>query len=43
MLGGAENRSEVIITFLAILELVKQEKVTINQVDSFADMTLKKV
>ncbi len=43
MLGKTESRSEVIITFLAILELVKQEKVSIDQVDSFADMMLKKV
>lgn len=43
MLGAVESRSEVIITFLAILELVKQEKVAIDQVDSFADMMLKKV
>jgi segregation and condensation protein A len=40
MLGKVESRSEVIVTFLAILELVKQEKVAIDQVDSFADMTL---
>jgi segregation and condensation protein A len=43
VLGSAESRSEVIVSFLAILELVKQEKVSIQQEGSFRDMTIEKM
>ncbi|PIT88315.1 MAG: hypothetical protein COU29_00800 [Candidatus Magasanikbacteria bacterium CG10_big_fil_rev_8_21_14_0_10_36_32] len=36
----AENRTEVIASFLALLELVKQLKITINQKQSFEDILI---
>lgn len=43
LLGAAANRTEVIVSFLAILELVKAQKVSVAQSAAFADMTLNKV
>src|SRR3989344_4268920 len=43
LLANAENRTEVIVSFLAILELVKEEKVSILQTATFEDMMIKKV
>ena len=43
LLGDAANRTEVIVSFLAILELVKERKVSVAQSAAFADMTLNKV
>jgi segregation and condensation protein A len=40
---NAENKTEVIVSFLAILELVKQERVTIQQPLSFEELTLRVV
>ncbi|MFA6105423.1 MAG: segregation/condensation protein A [Patescibacteria group bacterium] len=37
------NRSEVIVSFLALLELLKQEKISVNQKNSFNDMMINKV
>ena len=39
----AENRTDVIVSFLAILELVKQEKVSIHQPMAFEDMMIKRM
>lgn len=41
--GGANNRSEIIVSFLAILELVKQEKISIEQPSAFNEFTINKV
>jgi len=43
ILDKAENRTEVIASFLALLELVKQLKITINQKQSFEDILITKV
>lgn len=43
VLGTAANRTELIVSFLAILELVKEQKVSVTQSAAFADMTLDKV
>lgn len=43
LLEKSENRSEVIVSFLALLELVKQEKVSIHQNRSFSDLVINKV
>lgn len=38
LLSSAQNKTEVIVSFLAILELVKQQSVRFKQVDAFADL-----
>ncbi|MSU74920.1 MAG: segregation/condensation protein A [Candidatus Magasanikbacteria bacterium] len=43
LLGQSENKTEVIVSFLALLELVKQEKITIKQSDAFGDMEIRRV
>ncbi len=43
LLQHAENRTEVIVSFLALLELVKEEKVSIYQTGAFEDMLIKRV
>lgn len=43
LLGQAETKTEVIVSFLALLELVKQNKVKIEQGGAFEDMMIKKV
>lgn len=43
LLGNANNRTEVIVSFLAILELIKEQKVSVNQSIAFSDMIIKKV
>ena len=40
LLGLAENKTEVIITFLAVLELVKQRSVTVLQANHFEDLDI---
>lgn len=40
---GATSRTEVIVSFLAVLELVKQERVHANQTDTFGDFVLTRV
>ena len=42
-LKGSENRTEVIVSFLALLELVKQESIVLKQGGSFDDIMLEKV
>lgn len=41
--GGATSRSEIIVSFLAILELLKQEKVSIEQPTAFNEFTINKI
>lgn len=43
IVAKAQNRTEVIISFLAILELVKQEQVSVKQEHAFHNFTLHKV
>lgn len=42
LLSSAKNKSEVIVTFLALLELIKQKIFTVDQEALFADVTIKK-
>lgn len=42
LLSSAKNKSEVIITFLALLELIKQKVLTVEQEALFTDVTIKK-
>jgi segregation and condensation protein A len=42
LLATAKNRGEVIITFLALLELTKQKILTVEQETLFTDITIKK-
>ncbi len=42
LLANAKNKSEVIITFLALLELTKQKILTVEQETLFTDITIKK-
>lgn len=43
VLQNSQNRTEVIITFLALLELVKDNQVALKQADNFADILVEKV
>lgn len=43
MLGSASSKTDVIVSFLALLELVKQVKAGVSQPDSFGDMQISKV
>lgn len=42
LLANAKNKSEVIVTFLALLELTKQKILTVEQETLFTDITIKK-
>jgi segregation and condensation protein A len=42
LISGAKNKEEVIITFLALLELVKQRMFSIDQDELFTDITIRK-
>jgi len=42
LLSAAQSKTEVIVSFLAILELVKQQSVRFRQMDSFADLLVSK-
>ncbi len=42
LLSSAQNKTEVIVSFLAILELVKSQSVRFRQVDAFADLLVTK-
>lgn len=43
MFEGVANRSEVIVTFLALLELVKSERAVIHQEKAFENLLIEKV
>lgn len=43
LLEGSENRLDVIVTFLATLELVKQRDVRVQQTNNFGDIFLQKI
>ncbi|MDE2311846.1 MAG: segregation/condensation protein A [Patescibacteria group bacterium] len=42
LLKTAKNKSEAIVTFLALLELIKQKVLTVNQEALFTDIVIKK-
>lgn len=42
LLSSAQNKTEVIVSFLAILELVKQQSVRFKQVNAFEDLLVVK-
>ena len=42
LLKSAKNKSEIIITFLALLELIKQKILVVDQETIFADINIKK-
>jgi len=43
MLNNSKNRTEVIIGFLALLELVKQKTISLEQNDNFSDILINRV
>ncbi|MDP2692457.1 MAG: segregation/condensation protein A [bacterium] len=43
LLDNANNRTEIIVSFLALLELVKQKTVVLKQDTSFADIAIERV
>ncbi|MCW1930193.1 MAG: segregation/condensation protein A [Candidatus Kerfeldbacteria bacterium] len=42
LVSSAEDRGDMVITFLAILELVKQQSVVVKQTGSFSDIIIEK-
>lgn len=42
LLKSAKNKSEIIVTFLALLELIKQKILVVNQETIFADIDIKR-
>ena len=43
LLSKAESRTDVIVSFLALLDLLKEQKATINQNSAFEDMEIIKI
>jgi segregation and condensation protein A len=43
LLGGKPSRLEVVVTFLALLELIKQYRVAARQTDLFSDIEIEKM
>ncbi|OGY41836.1 MAG: hypothetical protein A2Y82_00710 [Candidatus Buchananbacteria bacterium RBG_13_36_9] len=43
MLGDSKSKTEKIVSFLAILELVKQKIINVEQNELFEDIILKKI
>ncbi len=43
ILNNSNNRTEIIVSFLALLELVKQKNVILKQDESFADIAIERV
>jgi len=43
LLKNAKNKTEVIVSFLALLELIKQRAVTVSQKNLFEDIEIKKI
>ncbi len=41
-LRSARSRTDVVVSFLALLELIKQRSIRVNQEDLFAEMTIEK-
>jgi segregation and condensation protein A len=38
MLSGAQTRMEIVVTFLAMLELIKRRKIEVRQQEAFGDI-----
>jgi len=43
ILKDAKSKTEVIVTFLALLELTKQKVLVVEQITAFSDITIKKI
>ena len=43
LIGEAKNRTEIIVNFLAILELLKQHEVRVKQNNTFDDITIERI
>ena len=43
LIGASNTRVEVIVTLLAVLELMKRRMIDVSQAESFGDITLKKL
>jgi len=43
LLNHAKSRTDIIVTFLALLELIKQETIVVVQKDMFEDITIKSI
>lgn len=43
LINNNKNRTEVIVSFLALLELVKQKTIALNQDDNFGEIVINKV
>jgi segregation and condensation protein A len=43
ILENSKNKTDIIVSFLAILELVKQKTVSLHQDDSFSDILIKRI
>ena len=43
LLENAQNRTEVIVSFLALLELVKQKTIMFTQENTFSDISIEKI
>ncbi|HLD81627.1 MAG TPA: segregation/condensation protein A [Patescibacteria group bacterium] len=41
LLGSAQNRTEVVVSFMAILELVRERRVAVHQQENFHDFEIK--
>jgi segregation and condensation protein A len=43
LLAGSKNKMEVIVSFLAILEMIKQKEIKVDQTKNFADFVVSRV
>lgn len=43
LVAKSENRSDIVISFLALLELIKQKHITVAQRDQFTDIIIEKI
>lgn len=43
LLGSANNRTEIIVSFLAVLELMKQRSVTVQQEELFEEIMIERI
>ncbi|MBI2459684.1 MAG: segregation/condensation protein A [Parcubacteria group bacterium] len=43
ILAGAKNKSEMIVSFLALLELIKQKDIAVAQVEMFGEIEINKI
>ena len=43
LLNDSKNRTEIIVSFLAILDLLKKKDIIVRQINSFADMEVERI